>query len=153
MVEVCLVVNTKLSGKRLHTAIKKSGYSIRELQEMLTLSCPNPIYRWIHGEALPSTVNLYRLSYFLQVPMESLLAVEQWFQGQIKPDRPGILYNFTRNPGLSGADQYLLQQIFLCNMHKKAIMIIVPEISGFVTGTCMRVKYFTYPLFYFQRKD
>lgn len=76
MAKVCLVVNTKLSGKKLRTAIKKSGYSIRELQEMLTLSCPNPIYRWIHGEALPSTVNLYRLSYYLQVPMENLLATE-----------------------------------------------------------------------------
>ncbi|MCX4379588.1 MAG: hypothetical protein OSJ61_26110 [Lachnospiraceae bacterium] len=30
MVKVCLVVNTKLSEKKLHAAIKKSGYSIRE---------------------------------------------------------------------------------------------------------------------------
>lgn len=76
MAKVYLIVNMELSGKKLHTAIKKSGYSIRELQDMLDLSCPNPIYKWIHGEAFPSTVNLYRLSYFLQIPMENLLAAE-----------------------------------------------------------------------------
>lgn len=76
MTKSYLTVNMKLSGKKLHIAIRKSGYSIRELQEMLDLSCPNPIYRWIHGQVLPSTVNLYRLSCILQIPMENLLAAE-----------------------------------------------------------------------------
>lgn len=71
-----IIVNPKLSGERIHTVIKKSGYSIRELQEILDLSCPNPIYKWIHGERLPSTVNLYRLSCIFGIPMESLLVAE-----------------------------------------------------------------------------
>ena len=37
------------------------------------LSCPHPVYRWIHGHALPSTDNLYRLSKIFQIHMEDLL--------------------------------------------------------------------------------
>lgn len=29
-----------LTGEKINSAIKQSGYSIRELQEMLGLSCP-----------------------------------------------------------------------------------------------------------------
>lgn len=47
------------TGQKIDSAIKQSGYSIRELQEMLGLSCPQPIYRWIRGRTLPSIDNLY----------------------------------------------------------------------------------------------
>ena len=62
-----------LTGRKFHNAIKQSGYSIRELQEMLGLSCPQPIYRWIKGRTMPSIDNLYMLSRILGVPMEDLL--------------------------------------------------------------------------------
>lgn len=70
-----ITVDMELSGRRIHAAIKESGYSIRELQEMLYLEYPQSIYRWIHGYTLPSIDNLYRLSVILGVPMEDLLAV------------------------------------------------------------------------------
>ena len=62
---------------KLHTAIKNSGYSVAELQKMLYLACPQPIYRWMHGNAIPSVDNLYRLSRILNVSMENLLVFEQ----------------------------------------------------------------------------
>ena len=62
-----------LTGQKIHDAIKQSGYRIRELQEMLGLSCPQPIYRWIKGRTLPSIDNLYMLSRILGVHMEELL--------------------------------------------------------------------------------
>lgn len=70
-----IALDMELTGKKLCTAIKNSGYSIRELQEMLYLECPQSIYRWIHGYTLPSIDNLYRLSIILGVSMENLLAV------------------------------------------------------------------------------
>lgn len=72
-----ITLDMELSGQKLCAAIKESGYSVKELQEILCLSCPNPIYRWIHGYTLPSTDNLYRLSCILGTPMEELLAVKQ----------------------------------------------------------------------------
>ncbi len=71
-----VTVDMELSGKKIHAAIKESGYSIRELQEMLYLECPQSIYRWIHGYTLPSIDNLYRLSVILRVSIEDLLAVK-----------------------------------------------------------------------------
>ena len=62
-----------LTGQKIHSAIIDSGYSVRQIQEMLNLSCPQPIYRWINGCTLPSTDNLYRLSKILCVHMEELL--------------------------------------------------------------------------------
>lgn len=65
-----------LTGQKIHNAIKQGGYSIKEMQEMLGLSCPQPIYRWIKGRTLPSIDNLYMLSKILGVPMEDLLVPE-----------------------------------------------------------------------------
>lgn len=62
-----------LTGKEIGNAIKRSGYSIKELQGLLGLSCPQPIYRWIRGRTLPSIDNLYMLSRILGVHMEDLL--------------------------------------------------------------------------------
>lgn len=76
MTQNYMILDTKLSAQRLHAAIKNSGYSVAELQKMLYLACPQPIYRWMHG-TIPSVDNLYRLSRILNVPMESLLVFEQ----------------------------------------------------------------------------
>ena len=73
-----VILDVELSGKKLHTAIKKSGYSVRELQDLLYLRCPNPIYRWMHGNTLPSVDNLYRLSLILNMPMEDLLVFKSF---------------------------------------------------------------------------
>lgn len=71
-----ITLDMKLTGKKLCTAIKNSGYSVKDLQEMLYLSCSNPIYKWMRGDTLPSIDNLYRLSCILDTPMEDLLAVQ-----------------------------------------------------------------------------
>lgn len=73
-----VTLDLELSGEKLHTAIKESGYSVKELQYMLYLECPNPIYRWMRGKALPSIDHLYRLSLILNVPMEDLLGVKSF---------------------------------------------------------------------------
>lgn len=76
MLKNFITLDMELSGQKLRAAIKKSGYSVKELQKMLCLSCPNPIYRWMHGYTLPSIDNLYRLSRILETPMEELLAIK-----------------------------------------------------------------------------
>lgn len=62
-----------LTGRMIHFAVMRSGYSVKELQEMLGLSCPQPIYRWFKGRTLPSIDHLYALSQILGVPMNVLL--------------------------------------------------------------------------------
>ena len=51
----------------------KSGYTVKDIQKILHLSCPQPIYRWFKGNILPSVDHLYVLSRSLKVHMEDLL--------------------------------------------------------------------------------
>ena len=70
---VYIALDVKLTGQRIHNVMTEHGYTVRQIQEMLNLSCPQPIYRWIHGYTLPSVDNLYRLSKIFRVHMEELL--------------------------------------------------------------------------------
>lgn len=61
------------TGKRLSKFAKSSSYSVKDIQQYLGLSCPQPIYRWYKGVILPSVDNLLKLSELYQVHMEELL--------------------------------------------------------------------------------
>lgn len=62
-----------LSGQKIHGRILQSGYSIKEIQNMLGLECPQSVYRWLKGRSMSSIDNLYMLSQILDVHMEDLL--------------------------------------------------------------------------------
>ena len=66
-----------MTGQILKNNIKKCGYTVREIQKLLNLSCPQPIYRWMRGRTMPSLDNLYMLSSILGVHMEDLLLPKQ----------------------------------------------------------------------------
>lgn len=61
------------TGKLLKKLAQRSGYSVKDIQQYLGLSCPQPVYRWYKGDILPSVDNLLRLSELYQVHMETLL--------------------------------------------------------------------------------
>ena len=63
----------KKTGTKLYNVIKSSGYDVKYIQEYLHLACPQSIYRWFKGTALPSLDNMYALSILLGVHMEDLI--------------------------------------------------------------------------------
>lgn len=77
MTQNYITLDVKSSGQKLHAAIRKSGYSVRDIQKMLSLACPNSVYRWINGHTMPSIENLFRLSRILNTSMENLIAFKQ----------------------------------------------------------------------------
>lgn len=66
------------TGKKLKTMIESAGYDVKYIQKYLHLSCPQSVYRWYKGKALPSLEHLAALSKLLHVHMEELLV----FQGE-----------------------------------------------------------------------
>ena len=66
------------TGKKLKTMLESASYDVRYIQTYLQLSCPQSIYRWYKGKALPSLEHLSALSKLLHVHMEELLV----FQGE-----------------------------------------------------------------------
>jgi len=66
-------INMTKTGLLLKQKMEQAGYSVKDIQKLLMLSCPQPIYRWFKGQVLPSVDHLYALSIILKVHMEDLL--------------------------------------------------------------------------------
>lgn len=65
------------TGLQLKNYMDHAGMSVKDIQEYLYLSCPQPIYRWIQGKVLPSVDHLLMLSELFGVHMEKLLVKKQ----------------------------------------------------------------------------
>ena len=65
------------TGLQLKRYIDQAGLSVKDIQNILHLSCPQPIYRWINGKVLPSVDHLLMLSELFDVHMEELLVKKQ----------------------------------------------------------------------------
>ena len=66
-------IDMEKTGILLKEMFDKCGYTVNDIQKILHLSCPQPIYRWFKGNILPSVDHLYVLSRLLKVHMEDLL--------------------------------------------------------------------------------
>ncbi len=69
-------IDIKRTGLKLQRLASQKGYSVKDIQKYLLLSCPQPVYRWYKGAILPSVDNLLRLSELFHVHMEKLLVKE-----------------------------------------------------------------------------
>ncbi len=61
------------TGKQIKKLVRQRGYSVKDIQHLLHLSCPQPIYRWMNGQVLPTVDHLYIMARALHVHMEELL--------------------------------------------------------------------------------
>lgn len=66
-------IDMEKTGILLKELFDRYGYTVKDIQKLLHLSCPQPIYRWLKGNILPSVDHLYVLSRLLKVHMEDLL--------------------------------------------------------------------------------
>ena len=69
-------ISVKRTGFRLKRLVREAGLSVKELQGILGLTCPQSIYRWYTGTSLPTVDHLYTISCVLDVPIEELLVFE-----------------------------------------------------------------------------
>lgn len=73
MFESKTIIDMEKTGDNLRKYASAYGYSVKDIQQYLGLSCPQPVYRWFKGAILPSVDNLLRLSELFHVHMEDLL--------------------------------------------------------------------------------
>lgn len=66
-------IDMKRTGKHLKQLIMDAGYNVSDIQKFLELSCPQPVYRWYKGKALPTVDHLLILSILLGKHMEELI--------------------------------------------------------------------------------
>lgn len=67
------VVNMKQTGQNITMLREQRGISVRQLQCMMGFSTPQAIYKWQHGESLPTVDNLVALSAIFAVPIDAIL--------------------------------------------------------------------------------
>lgn len=73
-------IDMEMTGRKIKDLIEAAGYTPRMIQDILHLSCVQPIYRWYKGLILPSVDHLLMLSELLGVHMEELLVKKNVLQ-------------------------------------------------------------------------
>lgn len=67
------VVNMKQTGQNITLLREQRGISVKQLQGMMGFATPQAIYKWQHGESLPTVDNLVALSAMFAVPIDAIL--------------------------------------------------------------------------------
>ena len=67
------VIDLAETGRRIERQRRRAGLTVRDLQAYFGFEYPQAIYKWQHGECLPTVDNLLALSRILHVKMEDLL--------------------------------------------------------------------------------
>ena len=70
------VIDLVETGRRIERQRRQAGLTVRDLQAYFGFEYPQAIYKWQHGECLPTVDNLLALARLLRVPMEDLLVYE-----------------------------------------------------------------------------
>lgn len=69
-------IDIEKTGIKLKTMLNVAGYDVKYIQKYLGLACPQSIYKWFKGKALPSVENLCALSMLLHIHIEELLVFQ-----------------------------------------------------------------------------
>ena len=55
---------------------REAGFSVKDLQDVFGFATPQAIYKWIHGDAMPSIDNLVILAAVLETTMDEIIVVD-----------------------------------------------------------------------------
>ena len=67
------LLDPRRTGLHLRRLMDQRGISITDLQELLGLSCPQTVYRWLSGISMPTLDHLYSLSRYFGITIDELL--------------------------------------------------------------------------------
>lgn len=67
------VIDMRKTGRNIAMLREQRGISVKQLQIMLGFATPQAIYKWQHGQSLPTVDNLVALSAIFAVPIDAIL--------------------------------------------------------------------------------
>lgn len=70
------MINMEKTGMNITILRKKSGFSVRQLQDIFGFGTPQAIYKWQQGVALPTIDNLVILASLFNVKVDDILVME-----------------------------------------------------------------------------
>ncbi|MBE6758780.1 MAG: helix-turn-helix transcriptional regulator [Ruminococcaceae bacterium] len=67
------VIDMAATGRNITALRRSAGISVRNMQSIFGFSTPQAIYKWQHGDALPSIDNLVILAAVLGVRLDDII--------------------------------------------------------------------------------
>ena len=67
------IIDMRRTGLNIASLRTQHGMTVRELQQLLGFATPQAIYKWQHGDALPTVDNLLALSSLFGVSINAIL--------------------------------------------------------------------------------
>lgn len=77
---ISLHIDTVATGKNIDLLRKRAGLTVKDIQFVFGFSTPQAIYKWLHGECLPSIDNLVVLSYILKTPIQDIIITNSTYR-------------------------------------------------------------------------
>ena len=71
------VIDMIATGKNIQLLRESSGLSVRQLQGVFGFATPQAIYKWQHGDSLPTLDNMLVLSEIFEVPVEKIVVTRR----------------------------------------------------------------------------
>lgn len=67
------VIDMAATGRNIIALRQRAGVSVRDLQRVFGFSTPQAIYKWQHGDALPTIDNIVILAAVLGVGVDDII--------------------------------------------------------------------------------
>ena len=75
MSPIFISIDLDATGRNIVSFMSQKGLQVRDVQEACGFEKPQAVYKWIHGQTLPSIDNLLVLTRLFDTTMEDILAV------------------------------------------------------------------------------
>lgn len=73
---IYLSIQQQATGNRIRELLKKNGYTVKDIQEVMGFENPQAVYKWISGKSLPNIDNFLILSKVLHTSIEDILVID-----------------------------------------------------------------------------
>ena len=69
------MIDTIGTGRNIAVLRKNAGLTVADLQDIFGFTTPQAIYKWIHGDSMPTIDNLVILASILNVTIDKVIIV------------------------------------------------------------------------------
>ena len=74
MAPIYISIDMEGTGRNIQYMMTRAGLKVRDIQEACGFEKPQAVYKWLHGQSLPSIDNLLILSQLFHTSVEGILA-------------------------------------------------------------------------------
>ena len=70
-------IDMTATGQNINRLRTAAGLSVRQMQTVFGFTTPQAIYKWIHGDAMPTIDNLVILAAILDVTLDDIVVLRE----------------------------------------------------------------------------